>query len=437
MLYHLFIGSALGLLGFTNLARGQEPSNAANANAAPNPQVPALDAGQDSVGAPMVAKMAKEGGAAAEEEDLRRGQAMEAEKLQEASSNTVRRFHEVLDDLLAEFAYDVKMGQIVGLKNLAIRKVTVSDTLPRSYNEYVELLISERVRENSRIRIISCLPCKTKTSRLVEGRLQITSPQTNLAEMVRAADQLGIDYFMDAVLVYHTTHMVLAFQIFNTQTKEMVWARTYNSETIKTRFQKLAVDYSQIGQAPTGEQYIPEYRVLIGLGGASAPNPGGGANDKTFVDLHIRATEKFNNRRNEFGLLFTTLLKSSSILKEYPTEKATAPTETTEPEVTTTADQPKPFTFALGLFALYSYNFLGSLESYNEVRTGFTGGLGALLSAGYLAGMGRVGYDMYFGRRFAMSIAGFYVMPSQILVGGEFQSTAGGAGGELVFALNL
>ncbi|NRA44938.1 MAG: hypothetical protein HRU09_08290 [Oligoflexales bacterium] len=42
-----------------------------------------------------------------------------------ASSKTVRRFHEVLDELLAEFGYDVKTGQIKGLKNLAIRKVDV------------------------------------------------------------------------------------------------------------------------------------------------------------------------------------------------------------------------------------------------------------------------------------------------------------------------
>ena len=43
-------------------------------------------------------------------------------------------------------------------------------------------------------------------------------------------------FFMDAVLVYHTTHMVLAVDVFNAQTKELVWARTYNSETVKSRY---------------------------------------------------------------------------------------------------------------------------------------------------------------------------------------------------------
>ena len=393
------------------------------------------DAPADGSGTGAAANVPKEKDPDAEAHQ--KAQSAEAERLQAASSNTVRRFHEVLDELLAEFGYDVKMGQVTGLKNLSIRRVNVSDTLPRSYSEYVELLVSERIRENSRIRIISCLPCKTKTSRIVEGRLMITSPQTNMAEMARAADQLGIDYFMDVVLVYHTTHMVLAFQVFNTQSKEMVWARTFNSETIKTRFQKLAVDYTQVGQAKPGEEYKPEYRYFVGIGGSSVPNVGGGENDSSFLDLHFRGTEKFNNRKSEFGLLINVFAKTASILKEYPTEKATNPqtTETTAPA--TTSDTPIPFKFALGFFALYSHNFLGTLESYNEIRSGVSFGLGALLASGYLAGVGRVGYDMYFGRRFAVAVSGLYVLPSQVLVSGEFVKTKGGAGGELVFALNL
>ena len=41
-----------------------------------------------------------------------------AESLRISHSRSVRRFHEVLDELLAEFAYDIKMGQINGLKNI-------------------------------------------------------------------------------------------------------------------------------------------------------------------------------------------------------------------------------------------------------------------------------------------------------------------------------
>ena len=98
---------------------------------------------------------------------LQAQQEAEAEELEVAGAPVVRRFHQVLNELLAEFGYDVKQGQIKSLKNVAIRKVTVSDTLPLSYRNYVELLVAERIRENSEIRIISCVTCKNKTSRVV------------------------------------------------------------------------------------------------------------------------------------------------------------------------------------------------------------------------------------------------------------------------------
>ena len=79
-----------------------------------------------------------------------------------ASNKDVRQFHEVLNDLLSEFAYDVKQGQINGLKNVAIRRVDISDTLPRTYEQYVELLVTERVRENSKVKLIQLRPVQIK-----------------------------------------------------------------------------------------------------------------------------------------------------------------------------------------------------------------------------------------------------------------------------------
>ena len=52
---------------------------------------------------------------------------------------TLRRF--------TEFGYDVKMGQIKGLKNLSIRKIRVSKAIPRTYETYVEMLLAERIRD--------------------------------------------------------------------------------------------------------------------------------------------------------------------------------------------------------------------------------------------------------------------------------------------------
>jgi hypothetical protein len=353
----------------------------------------------------------------------------------------VRRFHEVLDELLAEFGYDVKSGQIKGLSNVSIRKVRVSQAIPKSYEDYIETLLAERIREQSQVKIISCIPCKTKTSSLVEGKLMISSPSTNLAKLDAAATSLGIDNFLDAVLVYHTTHMVLAIDIFDTKSKELVWARTYNSETVKSRYQKLAVDYSQVAKSRPTDEYVPEYRFLLGLGGGQLPNVGGTTEDKTMVHLHVRATEKFNNRKDEFGLLLALHRTTKSLLKAYPTTagKTSNPDESTStatPE-SSEAGKPKPFSTAIGLYGLYSHVFLGSVESYDRLRHGVYLGLGGVFTTGYIAPGARLGWDLHLGRRFVTTFTASYVGSTSIVVDSNTTKVSGGAGGDITLSVNL
>lgn len=421
----LFIFSVL-LWGGTSSAQDEgEPQEAPEP---PEPEVSVSESAED---------LEDQDDETEEETDLAATQSKEAEELSVAAAPQVRRFHEVLDELLAEFGYDIRTGQMEGLKNLAVRKVVVNDALPPSYKNYVELLVAERIRENSQIRLISCVSCKNRTSRVVDGRLVITSPTTNMDEMNRAAAQMGIDHFLDVVLVYHTTHMVLAFQAFDTHTKEMVWARTYNSETIKSRFQKLAIDYSQVEKSRPGEDYVPEFRYLVGAGGAGVPNVAGGSEDSGMLMLHFRGSEKFDNRHSEFGLILNIYQSTANLLSDYPTTGGTADEEVAADEVVEEETALEPFRSAIGLYMMYAYNFLGSIESYNTTRYGVNLGLGTLLASGYLAGSVRLGLDIYFGRTFGVTLAGLYVASSQVLVDNEYQDTKGGAGGELAVVYNF
>jgi hypothetical protein len=349
------------------------------------------------------------------------------------NSRVVRRFHAVLDELLAEFGYDVKLGQIKGLSNIAIRKVRVSNAIPRTYEEYIETLVIERIRENSQVRVIDCIPCKTKTSSLVDGKLMITSPATNLAKLDSAATTLGIENFMDVILVYHTTHMVLAVNVFNSQSKETVWARSYNSETLKSRFQKMAVDYSQVEPKKITDEYAPEYRLMVGLGGASIPNLSGKPSDSAMLNLQIRSTEKFNNRHNEVGLLLSINYSASKLVgtasSSSPTTPDTATTDSTTPK-------PNAFRTGIGLYAFFSYLFTGQVESYNDIRTGLGIGLGTLVATGYLAPAARVGIDFYLGRRFSLSFYGNYIRPASVNVNGATAKVDGGRGADVVFSTN-
>ena len=358
------------------------------------------------------------------------------DKDKDASPKQVRLFHEVLEELLTEFAYDVKSGQLAGLKNLSIRKVTVSESLPRSYQSYVELLVSEKIKSNSKVKLISCLPCKTKNTRIVDDKLMISSPTTNAEDMNRAASQLSIDNFMDVVLVYHTTHMVLAFQVFDTTSKELTWTHTYNSETIKSRYQRMAVDFSQIEKGRNSEEYVPEFRYLIGFGAGSVPNVTANAREKSVLTLQLRGTEKFDNRRSEFGLLTTINIATSSLASEYPSEGKTedAADGTTDAEA---KSAPTPFKSSIGLFAVFAHNFLGTLESYNEVRQGINGAIGLHLASGYLAPAIRAGWDVYLGRRFSVNTSLILVSSANILVKNKFVRVPGGVGGDLAISYNF
>jgi hypothetical protein len=350
-----------------------------------------------------------------------------------ASNSDVRQFHDVLNDLLSELAYDIKRGQVNGLKNLSIRRIDVSDTLPRTYEQYVELLVTEKIRENSKIKLINCIPCKTKTSAMVEGKLMITSPLTNLQRMDEAAGQLGIENFMDVVLVYHTTHMVLAFNIFNTQSKELVWARTYNSETLRSNYQRMAVDYKQIEKGRESDTYVPDYKILIGLGGSQLPNVAGNARDKSFVGLHMRTLEKFSNRRLDFGLSVSIWTNTADLLKAYPSEGTQTGIESTY----NGESRPLPYKNLLGIHALLARNFLGSIEVYDKIRHGVHLGIGAVASKGYLAPSIKTGWDVYLGRRFVSTLSAHYVTTSSILVGDDFQTSRGGGGGDFTLSYNF
>ncbi len=351
-----------------------------------------------------------------------------------ASSRDVRQFHEVLNDLLSEFAYDVKQGQIDGLKNISIRRVDISDTLPRTYEPYTELLVTERIRENSKIKIINCVPCKSKSSTMIDGKLMISSPLTNVQKMDEAANQLGIENFMDVVLVYHTTHMVLAFNVFNTQTKEMTWARTFNSETLRSRYQRLAVDRNQIEKSRTSDVYVPDYKFLVGLGASQLPNVAGTARDKSFIGFHLRAVEKFDNRRTDFGLYTSIFANTAKFLKAYPSEGAASGVD----EVAYSGSaRALPYKYVLSLHATVARNFIGDLEMYDRIRHGVHFGLGAVISSGYLAPSVRAGWDLYFGRRFVVTLGGQYITSSVVLVKTSYSKVRGGGGGDFILSYNF
>ena len=68
-----------------------------------------------------------------------------------------------------------------------------------------KLLVLERIKDNTDVRIINCISCSIKKSKLIEGKIIITSPATSLNELKTSAHRLGIENFMDSTsLSYYT-----------------------------------------------------------------------------------------------------------------------------------------------------------------------------------------------------------------------------------------
>jgi hypothetical protein len=150
--------------------------------------------------------------------------------------------------------------------------------------------------------------------------------------------------------------------------------------------------------------------------------------------VHLRSVEKFDNRRSDFGLLTSGYLSTSTFLNTYPSEGTTTTTTTA---TYSGAARPVPYKFALGIQALTAYNFVGDVEVYDRMRHGAHFGLGGILSTGYLAPSVRLGWDVYFGRRFVVTMSAHYIAESTILVQGDYQKSRGGGGGDLVLSYNF
>ena len=49
-----------------------------------------------------------------------------------------RNFYNVLNDLLGDFEFDLKNGDVLGLKDLSIRNITTSENVPSSFKSHIE-----------------------------------------------------------------------------------------------------------------------------------------------------------------------------------------------------------------------------------------------------------------------------------------------------------
>ncbi len=328
----------------------------------------------------------------------------------------VRNFYEVLQDLVSDFEYDLKNGEVEGLKNLAIRNLATSENIPPSFKNHLELVITEKILKTTKSRILQCLPCRSKRTTLDGEQVTISSAETNPVELARIAKMAGIEHFMDLAFSYQPSGMVLSMYITEPEGGSIVWSRSYNSETSRASAFRRGVDYSQIDDARKQMEYTPMLQFRTTIYYMFQPDIGGLYTG--CLGAGLRLMERYNNRRSEVGFELDYFLDTSIIA-------GSAASAATETRLYRSVN--------LTMLFMHAWNLIGEEENFNKARGSIFAGVGGTYASGFLGGLIRAGYEWRLAKHWAVSGNLGYRPPSTAFL----NSTAVGAVHGVEFGLGI
>ena len=296
-----------------------------------------------------------------------------------------RSFYQVLEDVMADFEYDLKNGNVNGMKDISFRNIATSENIPPSFKSHLELLITERVLRTTKSRVIQCLPCRAKKTIVQGDQVVVTSPETNPAELSRIAKTSGIENFLDVAFSYQPTGMVLSMTITQPDTGSVIWSRSYNSETSRASAFRRGVDFAQADEARRSTEYAPaiQYRATVYF--AFEPNVGATTG---CLGIGFRIVERYDNRKKEVGFELDYLKDSSTIVGSSTTSATTVNLYSG---------------LNLTLLFLHAWNLIGEEENYNRPRASILAGVGGTYASGYLGGLVRAQYEYRLGKHYTVS----------------------------------
>jgi hypothetical protein len=348
-----------------------------------------------------------------------------------------RQFNDVLGDLLDEFSYDLRTSQVPLTVNLSVRKVSLSDNVPVSYEKYMETMIAERVRQFSQAKVILCTTCRIKQSVVRDGRVSVTTPINNKRALDQLAREYGIESWLDVGIIYQETSLIMAMNLFDAKTKELLWSRVYNSETLYKRFPSGVpdpeTDRKGLQEQPSGP--VSEYIFGLAIGWALVPNVNDSVN---MLALPIRFSEVFNRKRSEAGAQVVALVDTEALLARAQTEPGVVVESSDQVTRAEGTKILKSFRYGVGLFGTYHHNFRPAVEDLDTIRPGIQGGAGVILAASYLSFTGKIGMNLRMGHSLFIDAEVLYSAPATIELAEGFEyTTPGGVGALASFGLNL
>lgn len=300
----------------------------------------------------------------------------------EESSKT-RNFYEVLDDLLSDFEFDLKNGNVQGLRDLAVRNIATSENVPPSFRSHLELLVTEKILKNSKTRVIQCVACRAKKTQLSGDKVTLSSPESNPVELSRIARESGILHFMDIAFAYQPTGMLLSLHITDPDQSTVTWSHTYNSESSRSAAIRRGVDSVSLDETRKRSEYAPSVQYRVSALYLSEPNIG----ERTgAMGVGFRAVERYDNRRKEVGFEIDVMKDAASIVSSSTDSKTDLYAGVN----------------ATMLF-VHSWNFIGDEENFNRPRGSLLVGIGGTYASGFLGALLRTQYEWRLGKSYGIS----------------------------------
>jgi len=326
-----------------------------------------------------------------------------------------RNFYEVLDDVMGDFEYDLKNGNVAGLKDLSIRNIATSENIPPSFKTHLELLITERILKNSKTHVIQCLPCRARKTSLNGDQVVITSPETSQTELSRVAKVSGIEHFLDAAFMFQPSGIIISMYVTDPESGNIIWSRSYNSETSRAAAFRRGVDYNQIDEARKSTEYSPMIQNRITVYYLFEPDL---PKSSGCLTLGYRLVERYDNRKKEVGFEADYMANASTIVNSVGAS---------------TQALYNAFGFNMTLLFVHAWNLIGEEENYNSIRGSIFGAVGGTYASGFLGGLIRGGYEWRMAKHFGISAILGYRPPASAFIAG---TTSGSVTG-LEFGLGI
>ncbi len=303
-----------------------------------------------------------------------------------AESKDERNFYEVLEDVLSDFEFDLKNGNVTGLKDISIRTINLSENIPPSFRSHIELLLTERILKTTKTHVISCPACRSKTASLNGDQVIVTSADSHPEELLRVARLAGVHNFLDTSFSYQSSGIVLSLTSINAEDNNVIWSKSYNSETSKASAFRRGVDFSQNDEARHQTEYTTTLQSHVNIYYLSEPNI---PITTGCLGLGYRLMERYNNRKKEVGFELEYLADASTIVNK---KGANATNLYVFPSLNLT------------LLFLHTWNFMGDEENFNMIRSGLTLGVGGTYASGFLGSVVRATYEWRLGKHSNFSL---------------------------------